>query len=640
MALPLNFRRGLARLARLLLAPVLCLGLACAWAQEDPPGRVGRVSDVQGNVSWWDHEAGRWDDAEPNHPLTQQDRISTGTDSRAELRIGSTTLRLGPITEVEVLRLDDERMVFQLHSGSLALRVRTRDAADQIELVTAEARLFPLRAGHYRLDRIDDSTQAGSWRGELRLEGPAGYTIAAGQQLEIDRASRREGGDGLRYAWNPMPDDGFAQSALREERRDERSASARYVSPEMTGAEDLDRAGRWEQHPEFGAVWFPYEVQTGWAPYRYGHWAWVRPWGWTWIDDANWGFAPFHYGRWVMWRNAWCWVPGAYVAQPVFAPALVAWVGASEWDLTLRIGGPAVAWVPLAPREPYAPHFRATPRYLDRVNPVPRYRWQDRQDRADGRAIRYGNQDVPGGLTLAPRDALWQRSPIGRLHVDGRDAGAPAGRPAAMLPAPPPPAPAARDRHELTVPAARRNPPLRATEGEHELGAAGPAAPAMGPVPRPIPGAPTPTATPQRAAAAPEPPAATAPVAAQPQRGRVPPAAPAAGPPAMQTAPAPAPAGVAGFAGPPAPAGAGPRERLQERPPGRSQERSLEKGEEKAQDRPRDKPQDRAQERPPEKAREKAPEKAQDKAPERAEDKAASPSRTPSQRAAERDGSR
>ena len=23
------------------------------------------------------------------------------------------------------------------------------------------------------------------------------------------------------------------------------------------------------------------------------------PWGWTWVDDAPWGFAPFHYGRWV-----------------------------------------------------------------------------------------------------------------------------------------------------------------------------------------------------------------------------------------------------------------------------------------------------------------------------------------------------
>jgi hypothetical protein len=25
----------------------------------------------------------------------------------------------------------------------------------------------------------------------------------------------------------------------------------------------------------------------------------MSPWGWTWVDNAPWGFAPFHYGRWV-----------------------------------------------------------------------------------------------------------------------------------------------------------------------------------------------------------------------------------------------------------------------------------------------------------------------------------------------------
>ena len=86
---------------------------------------------------------------------------------------------------------------------------------------------------------------------------------------------------------------------------------ARYVSPEMTGAEDLDR---------YGAVGADARIRRdldaalGRRPTgrrtRTGHWAWVRPWGWTWVDDAPWGFAPFHYGRWVYHRNAWCWAPG------------------------------------------------------------------------------------------------------------------------------------------------------------------------------------------------------------------------------------------------------------------------------------------------------------------------------------------
>ncbi len=36
----------------------------------------------------------------------------------------------------------------------------------------------------------------------------------------------------------------------------------------MTGAEDLDRHGRWEEHPDYGAVWIPTVVVAGWAPYR------------------------------------------------------------------------------------------------------------------------------------------------------------------------------------------------------------------------------------------------------------------------------------------------------------------------------------------------------------------------------------
>ncbi len=41
-----------------------------------------------------------------------------------------------------------------------------------------------------------------------------------------------------------------------------------------------------------GTVWYPQSVPTNWAPYRDGHWAYVAPWGWTWIDDAPWGFNP------------------------------------------------------------------------------------------------------------------------------------------------------------------------------------------------------------------------------------------------------------------------------------------------------------------------------------------------------------
>jgi len=404
--------RWLAASLLVLLTPL------AAMAEDDPPGRVGRLSEIKGSVSYYDADQGQWTAASRNRPLTGGDRLSTDGDARAELRIGSSTLRLGEGTEIELVQLDDDKVIVQLHSGQLAVRIRDREVADETEIVTAEARLRPLRSGHFRVDRIDDTTYAGSWRGELRVDGGGDtFTVDNGRRAEI----WREGGrGGVRHSWASLPDDGFGQWVLNDEKRDERSASSRYVSPEMTGAEDLDRNGRWEQHPEFGAVWLPLVVQAGWAPYRYGHWAWIRPWGWTWVDDAPWGFAPFHYGRWVSWGGRWGWSPGTYVRRPVFAPALVAWVGGPNIGVSINIGGPSVGWVPLAPREVYVPWYRYSPAYGERVNHrPPGSGWRAP---VPGRPIMYGNQGVPNAVTVVPKDVLVRREPVARAVIDLRGA--------------------------------------------------------------------------------------------------------------------------------------------------------------------------------------------------------------------------
>lgn len=397
----------------------LALALSPAWAQEDPPGRVGRLADLQGAVTWYDHEAGAWADAERNRPLTGGDRLSTGAQGRAELRVGSTVLRLGAASELEVLRLDDERMVFQLHSGSLALRVRSREVAGDVEVKTGEVRFRPERSGHYRFDRIDDTSWAGVWRGTLRIDDREGFILEAGQRAELWREKQA-----LRFKWGSLPGDAFADWVQRDDQRDDRrSAANRYVSPEMTGAEDLDRAGRWERHPEYGAVWYPYEVRVDWAPYRYGRWIWVSPWGWTWVDEAPWGFAPFHYGRWVHWGGRWGWCPGDYIARPVYAPALVAWVGGPRVGVSITIGGPSVGWVPLAPREWYVPAHRVTPVYVERVNPRPpnhRGEWRRLEPVASG-PVRYNNQAVPGGVTVVASDVLLRREPVNRHAADAQE---------------------------------------------------------------------------------------------------------------------------------------------------------------------------------------------------------------------------
>jgi hypothetical protein len=355
----------------LALAAVLALapGPAEARVEVDLPARIGRLTPLQGEVSVLDADSGNWVAASHNLPVSSGDRVTTAAGARAALRIGSTVLRLAGASELEVRRIDDASMVFELHRGSLALSVRSDAVAAEISVLTGEASLRLLRSGNYRVDRHDVTTLAASERGELQVDDDGGWRVGSGSRVEIWRAgSGRE----LRQAWAARANDEFASWLASADRDDDYVASSPHVSPEMTGAEDLDRHGRWDRHPEHGVVWLPHTVPVGWAPYRHGRWAWVRPWGWTWVDAAPWGFAPFHYGRWVSWGGRWCWSPGPPVARPVYAPALVRWVSAPppHWHGVRQ--HPGVGWVPLAPHETFVPLRPAAPPVTDqRRRPPP-----------------------------------------------------------------------------------------------------------------------------------------------------------------------------------------------------------------------------------------------------------------------------
>src|SRR5260370_7596406 len=123
----------------------------------------------------------------------------------------------------------------------------------------------------------------------------------------------------------------------------------------MTGFEELEAYGEWNSAPDDGAVWFPKELPADWAPYREGHWAWIEPWGWNWVDDEPWGFAPFHYGRWAWVADRWGWVPGEFVADPVYAPALVGFIQPEAIEGAVPNVESPIGWFPLAPGEAFSP---------------------------------------------------------------------------------------------------------------------------------------------------------------------------------------------------------------------------------------------------------------------------------------------
>ena len=393
-------------LAATLLVALALVSVGARAGDDDPPGRVGRVTESQGQAWVYDTDADEWVALQRNRPITSGSRIAVDGNGRLEFRIGSTTVRLAGASELEVRRLDDERIELFLLDGSAALRVRSQDVSREIEVVTPEGRFTPRRTGHYRIDHRDGSSVATAWNGELHFENDdSALNVGAGRSAEFWREANT-----TRYTWSESQNDEFSDWVARANREDDRTgAVTRYVSPEMTGYEDLDRNGQWESHPEYGPVWAPTTVVAGWAPYRYGHWTWISPWGWTWVDDAPWGFAPFHYGRWVVVGGRWCWAPGRYVARPVYAPALVAWIGNGH----VSAGAPVVGWVPLAPREPYYPHYARGGGYWKSVNSAHLHLFPSATPRTiPTRAIRYANQGVPGGLSAVPSTALVSRRPI------------------------------------------------------------------------------------------------------------------------------------------------------------------------------------------------------------------------------------
>ncbi|MFO1220210.1 MAG: DUF6600 domain-containing protein [Burkholderiaceae bacterium] len=410
-AKPNAWRQRMAAGLAAALIGTLALMARPAQASDDPPGRVGRITESRGQSWQWDPESGEWVAVQRNRPVTSGDRLSVEPDGRLELRIGSSTVRLAGGTELEMRRLDDARIEMRLAQGSAALRVRSPEVAREIELATEEGRFLPRRPGHYRIDRRGDSSSATAWSGTIRFEAPdSALAVSGGRSAEFWQEGPQRTSH---YSWVEPTRDEFADWAVRNDREDDRLATPRYVSPEMTGWEDLDRYGRWDSHPEYGSVWIPATVVAGWAPYRYGHWAWVAPWGWTWVDDAPWGFAPFHYGRWVMWGSRWCWTPGAYIARPVYAPALVAWVGGAGVSVNIAVGAPpVVGWVPLAPREVYHPYYpRAVSGvYLRGVNPG--HPNVQPPPRVPAGPIMYTNQGVPGAVTVVPSTVLSARRPV------------------------------------------------------------------------------------------------------------------------------------------------------------------------------------------------------------------------------------
>ena len=342
----------------------------------DETARVVRISLIGGDVSLRRAGNNEWEHAALNLPLVEGDRLATGAGAHVEIQIDARNfIRLGAYTTLDIVTLRPEGIALSLPTGTATLRLARFDHEHEyFEIDAPKTTIAAETQGLYRLDVADNGNVRVTVRdsGRARIySDTSGFTLRDGRTAEFAYDNNGEGDWVFSAArdfddWDTWVNDRerYLAARLRYDNRD------RYYDQDIFGAEELDADGDWVNTSDYGYVWRPHTTVINnyynWAPYRYGHWDWCPPYGWTWIADEPWGWAPYHYGRWVYYDNYWCWAPRGYYHyqhRSWWRPALVVFVSFGNSY------GSDICWYPLGYHQP-DPHARY-------------YRRRDRFARAD-----------------------------------------------------------------------------------------------------------------------------------------------------------------------------------------------------------------------------------------------------------------
>ncbi|MDD5366072.1 MAG: hypothetical protein PHR30_12085 [Gallionellaceae bacterium] len=399
-------------LQRILLVLLFLLAPGAAVLADDyedaqaitPP----RLSYLDGDVSFLRSGGEDWLAARPNIPLAIGDEIYAGEGANFELQIDARAFVRGDeLTQIALVNQEHNYLQFRVTTGRVSLDLNRIDPGMIVEVATPDAVFTIAHEGYYRLD-INGDTHFVTRRGGRATVIPAGgraMDILASEEIVV------RGGSPVRVESYvaPEPDRWDDWNYARSDDLLD-AVSARYLPPGVYGANELDHYGNWRVVPEYGPIWIPDGVPSGWAPYSTGSWVWDPYYEWTWIDDAPWGWAPFHYGRWLAIDGIWCWAPGPVVRQrPVYSPALVAFFWAGD-DIAVRIGTPGMYWVSLGWGEPVIPWwgrsgFRGRPSWGGWHGPhiVNNIVIHDRAVVNPGNIV-YRNSRLARAVAYAPRD--------------------------------------------------------------------------------------------------------------------------------------------------------------------------------------------------------------------------------------------
>ncbi len=343
-------------------------GVQAPYQQQgnNPSARVGRLAALVNGVSIEPNGVANWSQAEPNYPIATGDRVYTDQNARAEISIGSMVARMSGAADLTMTNLSDTLVQMGLAQGSVHIRIYDIPYGNQVEIDTPNGAVTLNQPGDVRIDvpAQDGATIVSVDSGNVVVSGPG-----TSENIQQGTAVELTGTNPVYLSAVQFPErDHFDNWSYDRDRHILNARSAQYVSRDMPGFDDLDDYGRWQPDTEYGPVWYPNNVEAGYVPYQNGHWVWVDPYGWTWVDAAPWGYAPFHYGRWAYIGDRWGWIPGPVRVRPYWAPALVAFAGGAGFGVQFGGGAGFAAWFPLGVGEPYVPSYHCGPDYVRNVN--------------------------------------------------------------------------------------------------------------------------------------------------------------------------------------------------------------------------------------------------------------------------------
>jgi uncharacterized protein DUF6600 len=318
---------------------------ADSQGEEATEATPPRISYLHGDVSLWRPGAQDWTAAVLNMPLAPGDVLYAGPAGNMEIQVGPRAFVRGAYgAQIGLDNQEPDFVQLRVTAGYAALDLRELQPGHTVELATPGAAFTIEHPGYYHAEVSADTTAFRTHRGGTATMTPSGGAatpVAANQQVMLSGGETPHVETGAAAPlsawdrWNYQRTDYLIQPA-----------SAKYVPAGVYGGEALDQHGSWRSVESYGSVWVPAGVPAGWSPYTTGRWIWDPRFGWTWLDEAPWGWAPYHYGRWVFVGPYWAWAPGPIVVRPVYAPALVVFLGGP-----VVVGRP-LYWAPLGWGEP------------------------------------------------------------------------------------------------------------------------------------------------------------------------------------------------------------------------------------------------------------------------------------------------